>query len=299
MTYIYIVFIVLGFLLNTISILTFAKNRYLLTTSNLPILSIAIADLVLVVFVLPFSASANAHATWESSHSGCIWYAFVSAIVSFGSMLHHVVLAVEKCYRSHCPLAEGLDSKQMLKIIGFIWGFAALWSVFPLFGWSSYGPEGTGATCSIQWYSDDHIDTSYIICLFAIFFIIPIVLIIASYVAIYRDLLQMMQISKETWGREALQTMEVVLWRKKVVLTALILMASFLVVWTPYAVVSLYSAFGEPGYLSPLTATIPAIFAKTSVLLNPIVYFIRYKRFREGMKKIFKGAQVENISHSN
>lgn len=49
------------------------------------------------------------------------------------------------------------------------------------------------------------------------------------------------------------------------------------------AIVSFYAAFGKPQSIPPLAATIPALFAKTSTVLNPIIYVIPYKRFRKGV----------------
>ena len=296
--WIYIGIVVLGFLLNTITILTFNKNRDLLTVSDVPILSIAIADGVLAVFVIPFGAAASFLGTWPFGAGGCSWYACVTAIIGFGTMLHHTLLAVEKCWKIHDPLTTNLSRKNMLTIIVFLWGFAALWGIFPLFGWSSYGEEGTGDTCSIKWQSQGIAHSSFIISVFVIFFVTPTVSIVLSYSIIYYDLQQMAKRGKHDWGNEAQQTLDVVLGRKKVALTAFIMMASFFVAWTPYGVVSFYLAFGQPKYISPLASTIPAIFAKTSVFLNPIVYVIRYKRFREGVKKLFKKINVPNHSVS-
>ncbi|KAL9982224.1 hypothetical protein ACROYT_G011038 [Oculina patagonica] len=281
--------IVLGFSFNALTILTFNKNRHLLTASDLPILSIAIADGVWAVFVMPFGAAANFRGAWPFGADGCSWYACVNCILCLdGTMLHHTVLAVEKCWKTHRPMTTDLTRKQMLKVIAFLWGFVALWSIFPLLSWSSYGEEGAAAICSIIWRSDGLVDSSFIVCIFVIFFIAPIVSIVVSYSIIFYDLHQMVKRGKREWGKGAQQTSEVMLGRKKVALTGFIMIASFIVVWTPYGVVSFYLAFGKPTYISPLTSTIPAIFAKTSVFLNPIVYVIRYKRFREGVKKLIK-----------
>ncbi|XP_078354508.1 visual pigment-like receptor peropsin [Oculina patagonica] len=288
--------IALGIILNTITILTFNKNRHLLTVSDLPILSIAIADGVLALFVMPFGAVANFRGSWPFGANGCSWYACANATVGFGTMLHHTVLAVEKCWKTHRPMTAELTRKQMLKIIAFLWVFAALLGILPLFGWSSYGEEGTGATCSVKWRSDGYVHSSFIICVFVIFFTGPAVSMVLSYAIIYYDLQQMAKRGKRKWGNEAHQTLEVVLGQKKVALTAFIIVAGFFVVWTPYGVVSFYLAFGKPEHISPLASTIPAIFAKTSVFLNPIIYVIRYKRFRKGVKKLFKEITFSNNS---
>lgn len=158
-----------------------------------------------------------------------------------------------------------------------------MWGIFPLIGWSSYAPEGTGASCSIKWQSNDLVDTSYIICIFVIFFLFPVVSLVVSYAIILQQMSQMAKRAKSKWNDEAQQTLEILLARKRVFWTGLIMVASFVVVWTPYAIVSFYAAFGKPQSIPPLAATIPALFAKTSTVLNPIIYVIPYKRFRKGV----------------
>ena len=54
------------------------------------------------------------------------------------------------------------------------------------------------------------------------------------------------------------------------------MVGSFLVAWMPYSVLSLLEVFNSNGIIdvtiSPATATIPSLFAKTSVVFNPLVY---------------------------
>ena len=277
-----------GFFCNTITILTFNKNRDLLTVSDLPVLSIVVADVGLAVSVTPFAVAADFLAAWPFGSFGCRWYACVSTVIGLGTMLHHTVLAVEKCWKIHHPMTADVTHKQMLKTIVVLWIFTGLWGICPLIGWSSYGPEGTGAACSIKWQSEDLIDTSFIICIFVLFFLFPVVSMVVSYAIIYKDLQKMAKRAKRKWSDEAQQTLEVLHATKRAGWTGFMMVASFVVVWTPYAVVSFYAAFFKPQSISPLVATIPALFAKTSILLNPIIYVIRYKRFRKGVKKLFK-----------
>ncbi|GFU33858.1 c-opsin [Nephila pilipes] len=56
-----------------------------------------------------------------------------------------------------------------------------------------------------------------------------------------------------------------------------------LTAWTPYAVVSLMVSLGYDYLLGPVSSVCPAIFAKTSVVYNPIVYFFFNTQIREAM----------------
>ena len=60
---------------------------------------------------------------------------------------------------------------------------------------------------------------------------------------------------------------------------------AFVVSWMPYSVVSLMVVFGDPTQI-PLTVTmIPALFAKSSIIWNPIIYVARHKDFRKACLK--------------
>lgn len=63
-----------------------------------------------------------------------------------------------------------------------IWLVATVWSSFPLFGWGEYVPEPYGLSCTIAWrgYHTSAKDAFYVICSFACFTLIPVLLIVVS-----------------------------------------------------------------------------------------------------------------------
>lgn len=75
------------------------------------------------------------------------------------------------------------------------------------------------------------------------------------------------------------------------------MVAGFLLAWSPYACVSLISAFGNPQSITPLMATLPALFAKSQVIWNPIIYVAFNKNFRS---KLFNKSKKprEDVSRS-
>ena len=278
---------VLGFTLNTVTVLTFTKNRKLLSAADIPVLSMAVADNVLATIATPLAAFASAHARWPFDYSGCSWYAYFNVTVGLGSILHHVAIAVERCSKTHFPMSAEVTRKKMSAIISLIWALASIWGIFPLIGWSAYVPEANGISCSLRWKSINTADTSFVICTFTFFLLLPSFVLIASYAIIYYDLRQMEKRSRRNCGKKSQQTLETVLAKKRLTLTTFIMVVSFLIVWSPYAALSFYRAFWKPVTLSHSVSTAPSIFAKTSLFINPVTYFIRYKRFRKGVKKLF------------
>lgn len=76
---------------------------------------------------------------------------------------------------------------------------------------------------------------------------------------------------------------------------------SFLVSWTPYMVASLWSAYDEESEPSVRFTVFAALMSRTSVVFNPIIYFLMSKKFRPLLKRSFslpKAAQKWKRNHS-
>jgi len=67
---------------------------------------------------------------------------------------------------------------------------------------------------------------------------------------------------------------------KRVAFNLIIYLSGFIISWTPYAVVSMISAFANPDLISPMGALLPAIFAKSSMLTSSIFYILSNHKIR-------------------
>ena len=65
---------------------------------------------------------------------------------------------------------------------------------------------------------------------------------------------------------------------------AILLCACFIVAWTPYAIFSFITSFFGVEISLELT-TLPSMFAKSSTMYNPIIYFFLVKTYREEVKQ--------------
>ena len=275
--------------LNTPVLVTFIKDRTLLTPSNTLILSIAVGDWLHAVLAYPLGAVMNAS---RGSHAmtgvTCTWYAFITAFLSFGVMLHHATFAIERAIVIHYAVIPLRMTKNLYLVIAALWGFALLWSCFPLFGWSAYAPEGGHAFCSIHWQSSEPRDIAFIGCIFFFFFLGPIFAMVTAYSTVYYNAKQMVRRAHEFWGMNAAATKETLRAETKTTRMAFMMSFCFLFAWTPYATVSLYAVVEKPEIISPLVATLPALFAKTAACYNPIIYFFMFKKFRESLRKTMR-----------
>lgn len=293
--FIYILFGLLSFSLNSIVLFTFVMDHSLLFPANLLVLSLATADWLIGVVANPMGGIANASGSGafvETSY--CTFYAFFTTFVGLGAMLHHAAFAVDRYLVISRPMASRHSMGRMLAVIGFLWSFSFLWSLFPLLSWSAYVPEGGNIACSIRWQSTRSSDTSYIVCLFIFFYFVPLAIIVFCYTFVYLNVRFMTRNAQKIWGTNAAATLETVQASWKMAKIAIVMVVGFFVAWTPYAVVSFYAAFGFADNVPTLVAAIPALFAKTSTFYNPIIYFFAYKSFRESLVKSWRRYRNRN-----
>ena len=106
----FVIIMLATLIMNGIVILTFYKVRPILCSPvSIPILSLVLAHFILAVTAMPFGIAANASRGWYFGHSGCTWYAFTYSVVGLSSILHHAVIAVEKCREILKPLSTPID----------------------------------------------------------------------------------------------------------------------------------------------------------------------------------------------
>ena len=293
--FVYIVLALASFLLNSIVLMTFYLDHSLLFPANLLVLSIAISDWLMGVVVNPIGGAANASGGVSLGETSCSFYAFISTFLGLGTMLHHAVFAVDRYLVISRPMEAGYSSSRMLAVIGALWAFAFVWSMFPLLGWSAYVAEAGGIACSIRWQSMRSEDTVYIICLFVFFYFGPLATILFSYTLVFLNMRYMTRNAQKIWGANAAATLETIQASWKMAKIALVMVIGFFFAWTPYALVSFYAAFGFAEDIPTLLAAFPSLLAKTSNLYNPIIYFFFYKSFRESLMKSWRRFRNRNM----
>lgn len=283
----YVIIMVATIVLNGTVILTFYRVRSLLTPASLPILSLALADFLLALTAMPVGIAANFSRNWFLGNVGCNWYAFSHTVVGLSSIVHHAVIAVETCRKITQPMTTSIGKRGMARVTLVVWGTVIIWGSMPLFGWSSYQPEGSGAVCSIKWKSTYPADAWYVILTFVLFLFAPLIVIVACYSVISHDLRRMAKKAKKEWGRNSQITIDRMAAKEKSMRTGVIMFVATFIAWMPYAVVSIMSAVGNPDKIPPLAFAIPALMTKTSAFINPMFSFFWYEKYRDGIKKMF------------
>ncbi|XP_028450129.1 teleost multiple tissue opsin a [Perca flavescens] len=259
-----------GFMNNLLVLVLYCRYKMLRSPINLLLINITISDLLVCVLGTPFSFAASMQGRWLIGEGGCVWYGFANSLFGIVSLISLAVLSYERYSTMVAPTEA--DSSNYRKIslgITLSWVYSLIWTVPPLFGWSNYGPEGPGTTCSVNWTAKTANNISYIICLFVFCLIVPFLVIVFCYGKLLCAIRQVRGINASLSRKR----------EQRVLIMVAVMVIFYLLCWLPYGIMALMATFGSPGLVTPVASIIPSLLAKTSTVINPVIYVFMNKQF--------------------
>ncbi|XP_017308205.1 teleost multiple tissue opsin b isoform X1 [Ictalurus punctatus] len=266
-----------GFLNNALVLLLFCRHKPLRSPINCMLVSISVSDLLVCVLGTPFSFAASARGRWLIGARGCVWYGFINSFLGIVSLISMASLSYERyCTMMRATQVNITSYRKVFMGIAFSWIYSLMWAVPPLFGWSHYGPEGPGTTCSVNWTTRTANNMSYIVCLFFFCLILPFVVIVYSYGKLLQAIKKVMRINTALSRKR----------EQRVLLLVVTMVVCYLLCWLPYGIMALVATFGEPGLVTPEASIVPSLLAKMSTVINPVIYIFMNKQFYRGFRNL-------------
>uniref|UniRef100_A0A672ZT17 Teleost multiple tissue opsin 3b n=1 Tax=Sphaeramia orbicularis TaxID=375764 RepID=A0A672ZT17_9TELE len=219
--------------------------------------------MLVCIFGTPFSFAASVRGSWLTGTSGCRWYGFSNALFGIVSLVSLSLLSFER-YSAllRSSQSDPCQYRRAWLAVATSWLYSLAWTVPPLLGWSSYGLEGPGTTCSVQWAQRSPAARSYVSCLFFFCLLLPLLLMFFCY---GRILLAVRGVTRQTSAEQR---------EGRVLMMVVSMVSGYLLCWMPYGIVAMLSSLGQPGVVSPIASLIPSLLAKTSTVLNPVIYVL-------------------------
>nr|AGB67504.1 c-like opsin [Tripedalia cystophora] len=272
--------VVIGAIMNSVVIFGLLRFRRDVDLSSSFIISQAFCDIICPLFAYPLSASSGFNCSWLYGYYGCQYYGFVTSYAGYASIFNLAVLSVERFVTLNYPLSrERMINRQNVTLaIVTLHTTAAVWAIIPWFGVSAYIPEGVGTMCSVQWHSDDDSTFLYSIFLIVGAYILPMMIIIYVYGRFLHEIYLLFPRASSFNNQEISQSAREI--ERQQTLLVFLMVMGYNLAWFPYALVCFISVIGYPEIISPVAASFPAVFAKTSNIVNPIIYCLLNKQFR-------------------
>ncbi|XP_026231681.1 teleost multiple tissue opsin 2b [Anabas testudineus] len=258
-----------GFLNNFIVLLLFCKFKKLRTPVNMLLLNISVSDMLVCMFGTTLSFASSIRGRWMLGPSGCNWYGFVNSCFGIVSLISLVILSYDRYSTLTVCNKRGPDYRKPLLAVGVTWLYSLFWTVPPLLGWSSYSTEGAGTSCSVSWTARTAQSHAYIICLFIFCLALPVLVMVYCYGRLLWAVKQVGKIRKTAARRREYHILFMVLTT----------VACYLLCWMPYGVVAMMATFGPPNIITPVASVVPSLLAKSSTVINPLIYILMNKQF--------------------
>ncbi|XP_036398020.1 opsin 6, group member b [Megalops cyprinoides] len=272
---------------NGIVIVIMAKQRKSLEPQEFLILNLAVSDAsisifgysrgILEVFNVFRDNSFLINSIWTCRVDGFLILLF--GLISINTLTAiSVIRYIKGCQPQH---AHRIDKRSAALVIAAIWLNSLFWSGSPLLGWGSYKGRKYG-TCEIDWVQAlvSLPYKLYVISVFLFNFFVPVVIIVFSYVSIIRTVNSSHRSTRGSQVSDRQRQME-----RSVTGVSFMLCTAFLVAWSPYAVISMWSACGYQ--VPPLTSIMASLFAKSASFYNPLIYISMSSRFRQDLQALF------------
>ncbi|XP_061590844.1 LOW QUALITY PROTEIN: opsin 7, group member b [Cololabis saira] len=278
----YTIFGVLSVLGNGILLFVAYRKKSSLKPAEFFVVNLAISDLGMTMTLFPLAIPSTFAHMWLFNMTSCTVYAFCGVLFGLCSLTNLTVLSSVCWLKVCCPnYGNKFSYSHACLLVAGIWGYAGVFAVGPLSGWGEYGAEPYGTACCINWHapSQSSAAMSYIICLFFFCYIVPCTVIFLSYTFI----LLTVRGSRQAVQQHMSPQNKITNAHALIIKLSVAVCIGFLTAWSPYAIVSMWAAFGNPANVPPMAFALAAIFAKSSTLYNPIVYLVFKPNFRKSL----------------
>ncbi|KAI1897585.1 hypothetical protein AGOR_G00084780 [Albula goreensis] len=247
------------------------KRKTKLKPPELMTVNLALFDFGISVTGKPFFVVSSFSHRWLFGWEGCRFYGWAGFFFGCGSLITMTLVSLDR-YLKICYLRYGtwLKRQHAFLALVFIWLYAAFWASMPLVGWGSYAPEPFGTSCTLDWWLAQASISGQSFVMSILFFclVFPTIIIVFSYVKIiFKVKSSAKEVSHFDARNKGSHNLEM-----KLTKVAMLICAGFLIAWIPYAVVSVWSAFGEHDSVPIPISVIPTLLAKSAAMYNPIIY---------------------------
>ncbi|CAI9736619.1 1-like peptide receptor [Octopus vulgaris] len=324
---VYLFTLLLGMVGNSLVIFCIVKHKGMRSITNIFLLSLACADLLLVLICVPVKGIAFFSFTWTMGYVLCKMVHYVQNVSMICSVMTLTMMSVERYIAIRYPLkAKYLCTLVHAKIVIFCTWFLSLFMAIPiLFGQQlvEVGYFMKGYLCIKEW-STPEMSKLYELYMFFIMLVIPTCVMIVAYSGIYCEMVsvtarradmrtgslsecstnhnnyKMTKSNKKTAKKISVEDDKT---KMQVLKMLAIVVLLFVLCWAPILINNVLVGFEilpvlHYGHTRPVRMAFH-LMSYFNSCINPVVYSFLSRNFRESFKHIFRNLCNRSLRPTN
>ena len=278
---------VLGFAGNLLVIIVVVGNRQMRNSTNLLIISLALADLFFIIICVPFTATSYAMPIWPFGNAWCKIYQYMINVTAYASVYTLVLMSLDRYLAVVHPISTmGLRNERNTYIaIVITWVVIFVFNVPILLQYQrieyNFLGEDRSACMNIRIFEDPSQGRLLYGCFFAFGYVIPLALVSILYGAMIKRLLY----GVAPRGNQSSESMRS---KRRVTRMVVIVVLIFAICWLPIQVIFMFINFGTyPDSTAFVAVQIASnCLAYMNSCVNPILYAFLSENFRKSFRKV-------------
>ncbi|NXG43317.1 GALR2 protein, partial [Psilopogon haemacephalus] len=276
----FLLIFLMGTVGNCLVLAVLLRNGQVKNTTNLFILNLGVADLCFILFCIPFQATIYTLEGWVFGPFMCKAVHFFIYLTMYASSFTLATVSLDRYSAIRYPLhsRQLRTPRNALVAIGVIWGLSFIFSG-PYLSYYQEFQLANLTVCHPAWETSRRKVMD--VCTFVFSYIIPVLVLSLTYLRTLRYLWKSVDpLQGASESKKA---------KRKVTRMIVIVAILFCLCWLPHHLIILCLWFGH----FPLNQATYALRVLSHLIsyanscVNPIVYALASKHFRQGFKKIF------------
>lgn len=283
------------------------------------LISLSIADFLVAALVMPCALDAVNTGKWRCGHVWGRLNGFGNFLFCISSIMHLMMLSVDRYMAIARPLYYPMEmtKSRALFLCLAMWLYSALWAFLPLFGVSSYECFISYiGTCEAKDWSKFGLNFAFAISVVSGTYGIALLSMVFVYFKIGRVIRNQLQRTQEVASGEDQKSRNEIeqfglfhktkqtkfankMNRQKGLVTLITVTLVYLICWSPFCIL-LFIEIGTGEKVRGPYGTLAMFVGFTNSCCNPIIYSIKYRRFRSAVIRLLvKKNLVSDLSLAN
>ncbi|OWF40117.1 allatostatin-A receptor-like isoform X2 [Mizuhopecten yessoensis] len=280
--------VLIGFVGNLLVIIVVFSNKKMQNTTNILIVSLAVADLSFIIFCVPFTATTYTMSRWPFGDVWCKIVQYLTYVCAYASVYTLVLMSLDRYLAVVHPITSmRIRTSRNTYIMVYLTWIIMLGGNIPVifeFSHKEFGDNSNRSSCvDIDFFKADYLSSQpFYGCFFAFGYVIPLTLTSILYGFMIKRLLY----GVVPGGSQRPDSMRS---KKRVTRMVVIVVVIFAICWLPIQIIFVLISFGHVGMDSKFfvgTLIASNCLAYMNSCVNPVLYAFLSENFRRSFRRL-------------